>query len=244
MIRDMDHIDTEEIRLNKFLSEAGVCSRREADRQIEAGNVLVNGKVAAMGQKVKKTDCVEYFGKEVRNGQEDVLLLFHKPVGIVCTAEKKEKDNVVDYINYPTRLYPVGRLDKNSRGLLLMTNQGELVNDIMRSRNFHEKEYIVRVDKPIDATFIEKMQGGIYLEELDKTTRPCKVEKLSKFTFRIILTQGLNRQIRRMALACGYHVRDLQRVRIMNLKIDGIKEGEYRPITEKEYKELIKLLRG
>lgn len=180
----------EEIRLNKYLSEAGICSRREADRCIEAGKVLVNGKVAGMGQKVKMSDCVEYCGREVIGKPKDVLLLFNKPVGIVCTAEKREKHNVVDYIDYSTRLYPVGRLDKNSRGLLLMTNQGDLVNQIMRSRYHHEKEYIVRVDRPIDAAFVERMAAGVYLSELKVTTRPCKVEKLSKFTFRIILTQG------------------------------------------------------
>ena len=234
----------EEIRLNKYLSEAGICSRREADRCIEAGKVLVNGKVAGMGQKVKMSDCVEYCGREVIGKLKDVLLLFNKPVGIVCTAEKREKHNVVDYIDYSTRLYPVGRLDKNSRGLLLMTNQGDLVNQIMRSRYHHEKEYIVRVDRPIDAVFVERMAAGVYLSELKVTTRPCKVEKLSKFTFRIILTQGLNRQIRRMCMECGYHVRDLERVRIMNLTLDGIAEGQYRPITAAEFAELQKLLRG
>ena len=174
-------METEGIRLNKYLSEAGVCSRREADRQIEAGAVLVNGRTAMVGTRIMPGDCVEYQGREVHNRQKPVLLLLNKPPGIVCTAEKREKNNVVDYLHYPVRLYPVGRLDKNSRGLLLMTNQGDLVNRIMRSRNYHEKEYIVRVDRPINADFIRRMSEGLYLPELEVTTRPCKVEKQSKY---------------------------------------------------------------
>lgn len=235
-------MEAEGIRLNKFLSESGICSRREADRQIDAGNVLINGKVATMGQRVMPQDVVEFQGKEIFSKPKEVLLLLNKPEGIVCTAEKREKNNIVDYVNYSTRLYPVGRLDKNSRGLILMTNQGDLVNRIMRSRNYHEKEYVVRVDKPISASFIEGMQKGVYLSELDVKTRPCQVEKLSKYTFRIILTQGLNRQIRRMCQAFGYRVKDLQRIRIMNLTLDGIKEGEYREIRQDEYEELMRLL--
>lgn len=235
-------MDAEGIRLNKFLSEAGVCSRREADRQIENGQVRINGKIATMGQRVFPTDVVEYKKKEIFTKPKPVLLLFNKPKGIVCTAEKREKNNIVDYIHYPTRLYPVGRLDKDSRGLILMTNQGDLVNKIMRGRYGHEKEYIVRVEKPVTSDFIEEMKKGVYLSELKVTTRPCQVEKLSKFTFRIILTQGLNRQIRRMCQEFGYHVRDLQRVRIMNLLVDGIKEGEYREIQPEEYEKLNQLL--
>lgn len=235
-------MDAEGIRLNKFLSEAGVCSRREADRQIENGQVRINGKIATMGQRVFPTDVVEYKEKEIFTKPKPVLLLFNKPKGIVCTAEKREKNNIVDYIHYPTRLYPVGRLDKDSRGLILMTNQGNLVNKIMKGRYGHEKEYIVRVEKPLTSDFIEGMKKGVYLSELKVTTRPCQVEKLSKFTFRIILTQGLNRQIRRMCQEFGYHVRDLQRVRIMNLLVDGIKEGEYREIQPEEYEKLNQLL--
>lgn len=235
-------MDAEGIRLNKFLSEAGVCSRREADRQIENGQVRINGKIATMGQRVFPTDVVEYKEKEIFTKPKPVLLLFNKPKGIVCTAEKREKNNIVDYIHYPTRLYPVGRLDKDSRGLILMTNQGDLVNKIMRGRYGHEKEYIVRVEKPVTSDFIEEMKKGVYLSELKVTTQPCQVEKLSKFTFRIILTQGLNRQIRRMCQEFGYHVRDLQRVRIMNLLVDGIKEGEYREIQPEEYEKLNQLL--
>lgn len=235
-------MDAEGIRLNKFLSEAGVCSRREADRQIENGQVRINGKIATMGQRVFPTDVVEYKEKEIFTKPKPVLLLFNKPKGIVCTAEKREKNNIVDYIHYPTRLYPVGRLDKDSRGLILMTNQGDLVNKIMKGRYGHEKEYIVRVEKPVTSDFIEGMKKGVYLSELKVITRPCQVEKLSKFTFRIILTQGLNRQIRRMCQEFGYHVRDLQRVRIMNLLVDGIKEGEYREIQPEEYEKLNQLL--
>ncbi len=235
-------MEAEGIRLNKFLSEAGVCSRREADRQIQSGQVKINGKIATMGQRVFPTDVVEYKDKEIFSKPKPVILLLNKPKGIVCTAEKKEKNNIVDYIHYSTRLYPVGRLDKDSRGLILMTNQGELVNKIMRSRYGHEKEYIVRVEKPVTSAFIEGMKKGVYLSELELTTRPCQVEKLSKFTFRIILTQGLNRQIRRMCREFGYHVRDLQRVRIMNLLVDGIKEGEYREIRPEEYEELNQML--
>lgn len=235
-------MEAEGIRLNKFLSEAGVCSRREADRQIQSGQVKINGKIATMGQRVFPTDVVEYKDKEIFSKPKPVILLLNKPKGIVCTAEKREKNNIVDYIHYSTRLYPVGRLDKDSRGLILMTNQGELVNKIMRSRYGHEKEYIVRVEKPVTSAFIEGMKKGVYLSELELTTRPCQVEKLSKFTFRIILTQGLNRQIRRMCREFGYHVRDLQRVRIMNLLVDGIKEGEYREIRPEEYEELNQML--
>jgi 23S rRNA pseudouridine2604 synthase len=234
----------EGVRLNKFLSEAGICSRREADRRVAAGQVLINGQTALMGQKVLPGDCVEYCGKMVATGEKDeaVLLLVNKPVGIVCTAEKREKHNIVDFIHYPIRLYPVGRLDKNSRGLLLMTNQGELVNRILRSRYFHEKEYIVRVDRPVTAAFIRDMSSGVYLPELEVTTRKCRVQKLSKFTFRIVLTQGLNRQIRRMCSVFGYQVRDLQRVRILNLNLGDLPEGAYRSVSAEEYRELLTLL--
>lgn len=235
-------MDTEGIRLNKFLSEAGVCSRREADRQIAEGNVQINGKMALMGQRVMPRDVVEFHGKEIFTKPKPVILLLNKPEGIVCTAEKKEKHNIVDFVHYETRLYPVGRLDKNSRGLILMTNQGDLVNRMMRSRNHHEKEYIVRVDQPITRAFLQGMEAGVFLPELDVTTRPCKVEKLSKYTFRIVLTQGLNRQIRRMCEAFSYHVKDLQRIRILNLVLDGIKEGEYREIRQEEYLKLMELL--
>lgn len=228
------------IRLNKYLSDAGVCSRREADAAIEKGKVLIDGIPAIMGMKVTGNEEIVYCGKAViRNKKESVILLVNKPEGIVCTSEKREKNNIVDYINYPTRVYPVGRLDKDSHGLILMTNRGDLVNDILKASTYHEKEYVVRVDKEITADFIKRMSQGVYLDELEVTTRPCEVKKLSKFTFLIILTQGLNRQIRRMCKACGYRVRDLKRIRIMNLMVDSIPEGQYREITDSEYEELL-----
>lgn len=236
-------MNEEAIRLNKYLSEKGICSRREADRLIENGEVLIDGAVAEMGQKVLHGQKVEVKGQKVKDeSEEQILLLVNKPKGIICTSSEKEHPNIIEFLNYKTRIYPIGRLDKDSRGLLLMTNQGDLVNKIMRARNYHEKEYIVTVDKEITSDFISRMKSGIYLKELDETTRPCKVKKISKNTFSIILTQGLNRQIRRMCEACGYRVRDLQRIRIMNLKIDGIKEGSYRKIDKDELNKLLRML--
>ena len=233
---------TEAVRINKYLSEAGVCSRREADRQIERGNVTINGRPAVMGDKVSTGDLVTYGKKKVSREEEVILLAVNKPRGIVCTAEKREKDNIVDYINYPKRIYPIGRLDKNSHGLILMTNQGELGNKIMRSRNFHEKEYIVKVDRDVTASFLQGMSLGVYLKELDAVTRPCQVEKVGKRTFRIILTQGMNRQIRRMCEYFQYRVLDLKRVRIMNIVLGNLKEGAFREITPKEWEDLQYLL--
>ena len=232
------------VRINKFLSEAGVCSRREADRQVELGNVKIDGKVAVMGEKIMPGQKVEYNGKVVTKEEEMILLAFNKPVGIVCTAEKREKNNVIDYINYPKRIYPVGRLDKDSQGLLLLTNNGDIVNKIMRSGNMHEKEYIVKVNKPISDSFIRGLAGGVPLVELNATTRKCFVKKESKYTFRIILTQGMNRQIRRMCEYFGYRVEELQRIRIMNINLGDLKLGEYRKVLEKEYKELEKLIKN
>lgn len=232
------------VRINKFLSEAGVCSRREADRQVELGNVKIDGKVAVMGEKIMPGQKVEYNGKVVTKEEEMILLAFNKPVGIVCTAEKREKNNVIDYINYPKRIYPVGRLDKDSQGLLLLTNNGDIVNKIMRSGNMHEKEYIVKVNKPISDSFIRGLAGGVPLVELNATTRKCFVKKESKYTFRIILTQGMNRQIRRMCEYFGYRVEELQRIRIMNINLGDLKPGEYRKVSEKEYKELEKLIKN
>lgn len=229
---------TESIRINKYLSEAGVCSRREADRQIERGIVTINGRTAVMGDKVCPSDEVMYGKKRVSMEEEVILLAVNKPSGIVCTSEKREKDNIIDYMNYPKRIYPIGRLDKNSHGLILMTNQGELANQIMRSRNYHEKEYIVKVNKDITDDFLRKMSGGVHLEELKTTTRPCQVEKVGKRTFRMILTQGLNRQIRRMCEQFQYRVLDLKRVRIMNICLGNLKEGTYRKITGQEWKDL------
>ncbi|MCR4829913.1 MAG: pseudouridine synthase [Pseudobutyrivibrio sp.] len=235
----------ESIRLNKYLSDAGVCSRRAADRAIEEGKVLVNGNVAEVGMRISTSDEVVFEGKPVSNAsKEAVLIAYNKPAGIVCTAEKREKNNIIDHINYSQRIYPIGRLDKDSTGLILLTNQGDLVNKIMRAVNAHEKEYIVTVDKEITADFIKKMSAGVYLDELEVTTRKCVVEKLGKNKFRIILTQGLNRQIRRMCIALGYRVRTLHRVRIMNINLADLKEDTYRDVTEDELKELNKMLEG
>ena len=234
----------ENIRLNKFLSDAGVCSRRSADKAIEEGRVLVNGEVPLMGQKISSSEVL-FDGKPVSNAnKKPVLIAYNKPVGIVCTAEKKEKNNIVDHIGYPERIYPIGRLDKDSNGLILLTNQGDLVNKIMRAVNAHEKEYIVSVDKEIDKDFIKKMSDGVYLDELEVTTRKCKVKKLSKYEFNIILTQGLNRQIRRMCQMLGYKVKTLKRVRIMNIELGDLKVDTYRDVTPNEITTLNKMLEG
>lgn len=226
---------TIEIRINKYLSEAGICSRREADKLIESGRVTVNGKKAVSGQKIQSNEKVYVDGKEVVQEEKKVLLLFHKPKGIVCSTKKQRNETTVtEFMDYPLRIYPVGRLDKDSEGLLLMTNQGELVNKIMRAGNYHEKEYLVTVDKPIDEKFVKMMSSGVPI--LDTVTRPCIVERIGKKSFRIILTQGLNRQIRRMCEYLGYQVITLKRIRIMNLHLDGIEVGKYRMITEKEWK--------
>lgn len=232
-------------RLNKYLSDAGVCSRRAADAAIEAGKVVVNGQVAQMGMKVSCDDLVLFEGKPVSNqGKKQILIAYNKPAGIVCTAEKREKNNIVDHINYPERIYPIGRLDKDSTGLILLTNQGELVNKIMRGVNAHEKEYLVTVDKDITGDFIKKMQAGVYLDELEVTTRKCQVTKLGPNKFKIILTQGLNRQIRRMCQALGYRVQTLKRVRIMNINLGDLKEDTYRNVSLHELKVLNKMLEG
>ncbi|WP_294239602.1 pseudouridine synthase [Pseudobutyrivibrio sp.] len=232
-------------RLNKYLSDAGVCSRRAADAAIEAGEVTVNGKLAVMGMKVTVSDEVRYKGQIVSNvGKKNILLAYNKPAGIVCTAEKREKNNIIEHINYPERIYPIGRLDKDSTGLILLTNQGDLVNKIMKAVNAHEKEYIVTVDKDITADFITNMSSGVYLEELDVTTRKCRVTKIGPREFRIVLTQGLNRQIRRMCQTFGYRVRTLKRVRIMNIELGNLKEDTYRDVNSKEIKELMKMLEG
>ena len=224
------------IRINKFLSEAGVCSRREADRQVELGNITIDGKVAETGARVLPGQTVLFQGKKVSKEEEMILIAFHKPVGIVCTAEKREKNNVIDYINYPKRIYPIGRLDKDSEGLLLLTNNGDIINKMMRAANKHEKEYKVTVDKEITEDFLKKMAAGVPI--LDTVTRPCTVKKIGKYTFSIILTQGLNRQIRRMCEALGYEVKDLLRVRVMNITLDGLKDGQYRKLTDQELNEL------
>lgn len=229
------------VRINKFLSEAGVCSRREADRKIENGEIRINDKIAVTGDKVFPEDVVYVNGRPVQKEEEMVLLALNKPVGIVCTAEKREKNNVIDFMKYPKRIYPIGRLDKDSEGLLLMTNNGEIVNKIMRAGNMHEKEYIVTLNKPVSDSFVRGMAGGVPLVELNTTTRKCKVEKIANRKIRIILTQGLNRQIRRMCEYFGYRVEKLERVRIMNIELGDLKTGQYREITGEEYAKLMKL---
>jgi len=230
-------------RLNKYLSEAGYCSRREADRLIDAGRVTINDVVPEMGTKVANGDVVKVDGEVIGERQKDfVYLAFNKPVGIVCTTDTRvEKDNIIDYINYPKRIFPIGRLDKPSEGLILLTDDGDIVNKILRASNNHEKEYIVTVDKPISQTFIERMAGGIYIEELGKRTKKCKVKKIDKFTFSIILTQGLNRQIRRMCEYLNYEVQTLKRTRIMNINLD-MPIGQYRELTKDEFNTLSKLI--
>lgn len=231
------------VRINKFLSEAGVCSRREADRKIENKEVTINDRIAVTGDRVLPEDVVYVNGRPIQKEEEMILLALNKPIGIVCTAEKMEKNNVIDFLKYPKRVYPIGRLDKDSEGLLLLTNNGEIVNKIMRSGNMHEKEYIVTVNKPVSDSFVRGMAGGVPLVELETTTRKCKVEKIGNRKIRIVLTQGLNRQIRRMCEYFGYRVEKLERVRIMNIKLGDLKSGEYRKVTQEEYEKLLKLIR-
>lgn len=227
-------------RINKFLSETGFCSRREADKLIEQKRVSINGAIAEMGTKILDTDEVRVDGKLIREKREKpIYLAFHKPVGIECTTNLNVKNNIVDYINYPERIFPIGRLDKASEGLIFMTNDGDIVNKILRARNNHEKEYIVTVDRPITDRFIQRMGNGIPI--LDTVTRKCKVEQISKYIFRIVLTQGLNRQIRRMCEYLGYEVTALKRTRIINISLD-IPVGRYRDLTNAEIKELNQLI--
>ena len=226
-----------EIRLNKFLSESGICSRREADRLIEAGKVLVDGTAASMGMKILPGQRVVCDGVPVGEKDRPVLLAVNKPRGIVCTTSVKDRaENIVEFLHYPIRIYPVGRLDKESEGLLLMTNQGELMDRILRARNGHEKEYRVTVDHPITEEFLKQMGAGVPI--LDTVTRPCEVKRLGEREFGIILTQGLNRQIRRMCEALGYRVVKLCRIRIMNLTLDSLKPGAYREVSGTELAEL------
>ena len=220
------------IRLNKYLSDAGVCSRREGDRYIEAGKVKIDGETVTVGTRVYPGQIVTFDGKEVIREEEFILLAFYKPKGIVCTTTKMERDNIIDYIQYEKRIYPIGRLDKDSEGLILLTNNGEVVNKILKAKNYHEKEYIVRVNKPITNEFIKRMGEGVPI--LDTVTRPCKINVISKDSFNIILTQGLNRQIRRMCEYLGYRVISLKRTRIMNIQLGKLKVGSYRKVTDKE----------
>lgn len=228
-------MDEKKIRINKYIADAGICSRREADKLVEQGLVKVNGKIAESGTKVGKQDGVTVRGKRILAGEEKIVLAYYKPVGVTCTErDLHAKKTVIQDLKYPIRVTYAGRLDKESEGLLLMTNDGNLINGLMRAANFHEKEYVVKVDKEITQEFLKDMAAGVYLTELEKTTRPCDVESMGKYTFRIVLTQGLNRQIRRMCKELGYQVKQLRRIRIANIVLGKLKPREYRRLTEKE----------
>ena len=228
------------IRLNKYISESGFCSRREADKFIEAGLVTIDGVKATMGTKVLPGQKVKVNGKPINKEEELVYIILNKPVGITCTTEHKVKGNIVDFVGHKKRIFPVGRLDKDSQGLIILTNDGDIVNKILRAGNNHEKEYIVKVDKPITDDFVEKMSNGVRI--LGQVTKKCYVKKEGKNTFRIILTQGLNRQIRRMCETLGYNVTKLNRVRIMNIKLGELKIGQWRNLTVRELRGLNELI--
>ena len=229
--------EPKQTRINKYLSEVGYCSRRAADKLIEQGRVTINGKVPAMGTKINEGDEVHVNGELIfKQKEKPVYLAFNKPIGVVCTTDTRvEKDNIIDFINYPKRIFPIGRLDKPSEGLIFLTNDGDIVNKILRARNHHEKEYIVTVDKPISQKFLQQMRNGVPI--LDTMTRKCKVEQLDTYEFKIVLTQGLNRQIRRMCEYLFYNVTKLKRVRIMNVTLD-IPVGKWRDLTTKELDEI------
>lgn len=231
----------EQIRLNKYLAQCGVCSRREADKLIEQGRVIVNGQVATTGQQVSQADEIKVNKKLLQGKAEKKVLAFYKPIGVTCTEKDRHAEKVIaDIIKYPIRVTYAGRLDKDSEGLLILTNDGDLIDAMMRGANRHEKEYVVRVDKEITDVFLSKMAEGIYLKDLDLTTRPCFIEKISKFTFRIILTQGVNRQIRRMCQSCGFQVKNLKRIRVMNVLLEDLKPGQYRELSAEELNTLYK----
>lgn len=227
-------------RLNKAISDTGYCSRREADKIIEQGRVTINGRKGVLGDRVGAADVVRIDGKQINSPQATVYIAFNKPRGVTSTTELHIKDNIISYINYPQRIFPIGRLDKDSEGLIFLTSDGNIVNKILRAGNNHQKEYIVTVDKPITDTFIKKMGNGVPI--LDTVTAKCFIEQINTNAFRIILTQGLNRQIRRMCDHLGYEVTKLKRTRIMNIKLDGIKLGEWRYFTETELKEMYRLV--
>lgn len=234
--------DKNSMRINKFISEKGICSRREADKLIEQKRVTINGRIAQIGSMVFEGDLVKIDGKPLRPRDEFVYLVLNKPVGIVCTTDTRERDNIIDFMNYPKRIFPVGRLDKDSEGLIMLTNDGDIVNKILRAGNNHEKEYIVRVDKPVTSGFIKGMSNGVKI--LGTITKKCKVEQLTKYTFKIILTEGMNRQIRRMCQVFGYQVLKLKRVRIMNIHLGDLPTGAWRYLTPKELKDLNQLIKN
>jgi 23S rRNA pseudouridine2604 synthase len=223
--------------INKFIAGTGLCSRREADKMLDAGRVLLNGQPAQKGNRVAAGDEVSVDGKSLTTKPAAVYLALHKPAGITCTTDQRDKTNIIDFVNYPERIFPIGRLDKPSTGLILLTNDGDIVNKILRVENAHDKEYIVTVDKPIDKEFIRRMAGGLPI--LDRVTKRCEVEKLGKQKFRIVLTQGLNRQIRRMCEYLGYEVLTLKRLRIMNVRLDDLPVGEWRELRDTELEVLL-----
>ena len=231
---------TELTRLNKFIRETGVCSRREADKYIEEGRVTVNGKTPELGTKVSVDDDVRIDGNPIKKKEAAIYIAFNKPAGIICTTERDIKHNIIDFINYPTRIFPIGRLDRASEGLIFLTNDGDIVNKILRAGNNHEKEYLVTVDKSITETFIRRMGNGIPI--LETVTKKCFVEQTGKFQFRIILTQGMNRQIRKMCSFLEYEVKSLRRFRIMNITLEGLKEGSWREFTKQEIETVEKLI--
>ena len=230
---------SETVRINKYIANAGVCSRRDADKLIDAGKVTVNGKMALQGMTVTSQDTVCVNGKVIKAKDDKVVLAFYKPIGVTCTEKDKfAEKTILEYVKYPVRVTYAGRLDKDSEGLILLTNDGNLIQALMKGSHHHEKDYVVKVDKEITQDFLGKMAAGVYLPELDRTTRPCMVEQVGKLTFKIILTQGLNRQIRRMTKELGYNVTSLKRIRIERITIDGLKIGQYRELTEKEKENL------
>lgn len=232
-------MEEKKVRLNKYIAEAGICSRREADKWIDKGQVTINGKTASMGDRVGSKDKVVVCGKPVGSKNEKVVLAFYKPIGITCTEKDKfAEKNIVEYVNYPIRVTYAGRLDKDSEGLILLTNDGELIQRLMKGAAKHEKEYIVKVKRELTDSFLQDMAKGVYLKELAQTTRPCRVEKIGKFTFRIILTQGLNRQIRRMCKELGNEVASLKRVRVMNIELGNLPYGKWRQVSGSELKQL------
>lgn len=226
----------EGIRINKYISQCGYCSRREADRLLDEGKVFINHSRASLGTRVYPNDIIEIDGKALTPMAKEIILAFHKPAGVVCTTSKKEPHNVIDYLNLKERVYPVGRLDKASTGLLLLTNNGQLMDDILRGSNLHEKEYVVTVDKPMSPAIYKAMEQGVPI--LNTMTRPCRITNRSEYRFHIIITQGLNRQIRRMCEYFGYHVRTLKRLRILNIELGDLPEGKWRYLTEDEIKQL------
>lgn len=236
----MEKSNKNSVNLNKYISSTGICSRREAEELIVDGFVTINDQPTQLGNRVFEGDVVKIKGKPVNSKPKTLYLAFNKPVGIVCTTDLKERKNIVDFIKHPQRLFPVGRLDKPSQGLIFLTNDGDIVNKILRAGNNHEKEYIVTVRQPITSEFIQKMGGGLPI--LDTITKKCEVNKLNDYSFKIVLTQGLNRQIRRMCDYLNYEVTSLKRTRIMNVNLEGIKVGEWRELTEKEMLQINKMI--